>query len=94
MITLDFKTIQQVAGWISQEYLVEPTYIDDDELRYERCTIKKAKPGMFKQMTVADQWCVERKGHTEDFMRKAELERELDAGGGLLYFIIPEDRHW
>ena len=94
MVKLDFKTIQQIQAWIQQEYLVDPVSIDMDEIKYPRCTIKKAKPGIFKQMTVDDMWSVKREGHTEDYMRKAELERELDAGGGLLYFIIPTNRHW
>ena len=94
MQELDLKTIQQIQSWITQEYLVDPIYIDMEELRYERLTIKKAKPGIFKQSTVDDMWSVTRKGHTEDYMRKEELERELDAGGGLLYFVIPLNRQW
>jgi len=94
MITLDLKTTQQIAGWIEQEYLVSPISISETKIVYDRCVIEKAKPGMFKQTTVDDQWRVERTGHTEDFMRKEELEQQLDAGGGLLYFIIPMDRHW
>jgi len=93
MITLDLKTIQQIQAWIAQEYGVEPDHFGDDELVYERCVIKKAKPGLFKQTTVDDMWSVQRKGHNEDYMRKAELEKELDSGGGLLYFIIPLHMH-
>lgn len=94
MHTLDFKTARDILGWIEQEYLVPPHFQSEDEIRYERCVIKRAKPGMFKQTTVDDMWSVTRKGHTEDFMRKEELERELDAGGGLLYWIIPLNRQW
>ena len=79
---------------MSEYGVISEKVVGHDEIHYDRCIIKKAKPGIFKQTTVDDMWSVTRKGHTEDYMRKEELERELDGGGGLLYFIIPEDRHY
>jgi hypothetical protein len=94
-MAIDLRNINDIKQWILTEYgVVSDKVVGSDEIHYDRCVIKKAKPGIFKQTTVEDMWSVTRKGHTEDYMRKAELEKELEAGGGLLYFIIPEDRHY
>jgi len=94
-MAIDLENVNDIKRWILSEYgVVSQRIIGEDEIHYDRCVIKKAKPGIFKQQTVDDMWSVTREGHTEDFMRKQELEMELAPGGGLLYFIIPKDRHY
>ncbi len=94
-MAVDLTNVNDIKQWVLSEYgVVSQKIVGTEEIHYDRCVIKKAKPGMFKQTTLDDMWSVTREGHTEDFMRKHELETELDGGGGLLYFIIPKGRHY
>lgn len=37
-----------------------------------------------------DMWAIQVHGQTINYMRTEELEKEIDSGGGLLYWFFPE----
>lgn len=87
------KTIQDIQKFIKVEYGID-AIIEQNEVVYDRLKIRKAKPTRLPVGgSLEDLWEVQRTGHSIDFFRTAELEKALDSGGSLLYYIIPQSRN-
>lgn len=86
--------VEDIKKYIKIEYGVDPIDLNEGVLRYRAITFERNLPSSIKANSKTnDMWTVSRDGHSVDFYRTEELQRAIDPGGSLLYFIMPEMRN-
>jgi hypothetical protein len=85
-------TVEDIKKYIAGNYGVSPEAMEDGVLAYHSITFERAKGSVLdSNKTMQDFWRVQRKGHSIDFYKSEDLAKQLDSGGNLLYWFIPEE---
>ena len=84
------NTLADLKKYIMSNYGIPPHQEADDELTYRAITFRRNAMGGVAFYDPGDMWAIQVHGQTINYMRTEELEKEIDSGGGLLYWFFPE----
>jgi len=87
------NTTKDLTNYIFATYNLEPKVNKKNYVEYDRISFQRNAGSILEQNNDRDDmWTVTRNGHSVDYFRTDELERELAPGGNLLYFVFPIER--
>lgn len=90
---MELDTVEDIRQYIKKQYGLAPKVYEDNYIEYDRVYFKRNSPSALEaNKDTRDMWTVGRTGHSVDYMRTAELQQQIQPGGGLLYFIFPLER--
>jgi hypothetical protein len=87
------NTTKDLKNYILETYNLEPKVAKKNYVEYDRISFQRNQGSMLEQNNDRDDmWTIKRNGHSVDYFRTDELEREIAPGGNLLYFVFPIER--
>lgn len=87
------NTTKDLKNYILRTYDLEPKKEKKNYVEYDRIYFQRNEGSVLDvNNNMDDMWTVCRNGHSVDYFRTDELEKELAPGGNLLYFVFPIER--